>query len=151
WAQDSSRVISDGLDRSSRAASRETPRRKEDGCDSGVTSGDPARAGLRRASRRARNTDEPLALPASLGEAAASLRRSRGAVLLASLGDGEGDRGGLEFGLPVEEELFAAETLDLAEEFFAAPEEGAEPFEVRVGSLGWTGVFRREVELGRAC
>jgi hypothetical protein len=161
WAEDSSRVISDGLDRPSLGTNTETRRRREEsegseaenGREASAASSDPASARLRRAWRRNRHAEEPQALPTNLGDAAASLRRSREAALLASLGCGEGDRGVLEFGFPTgnEEEPFEAETFDLAEEFFAVPEEGAEPFEVRVGSLGWTGVFRREVELGRPC
>jgi hypothetical protein len=88
----------------------------------------------------------------SLAESAASLRRSHEAHLLASFGLQESRPEVLDFGLPTlgEDEL-PFEAYD-----GPAGEEGQEfqwgdPHEVRVGDLGWTGIFRREIELGRTC
>jgi hypothetical protein len=86
--------------------------------------------------------------PKNLAEAAASLRRSHEANLLASFGIQEAHPAVLDFGLPtMGEETLPLEALE--DEPFNM--EGAEPFEVRVGALGWTGIFRREVESGRPC
>jgi hypothetical protein len=88
--------------------------------------------------------------PKSLAESAAALRRSHEAHLLASFGITPTQPEVLDFGLP---------TLgddDLPQEEFGFEDEpleatGVEPYEVRVGTLGWTGIFRREVESGRPC
>jgi hypothetical protein len=107
---------------------------------------EPARPQPRAPARAAAATRPPQ----NLAEAAASLRRSHTAHLLAGLGIPESPQPVLDFGLPTvgEDELPPDEH---AGQEFALVDEGAEPFEVRVGALGWTGVFRREVESGRPC
>jgi hypothetical protein len=97
--------------------------------------------------RRAASPAQP---PRTLAEAAASLRQSHAAHLLAGLGIPESSPSVLDFGMPTvgEDELLLDEHVS---EQFAFLDEGTEPFEVRVGALGWTGVFRREVESGRPC
>jgi hypothetical protein len=80
-----------------------------------------------------------------LAEAGAAILGSRDVQLLDGFGTAEGEEGVLDFGLPT---LGGAELPDEA----LSPQ-GKAPLlsEVRVGAVGWTCLFRREVESGRPC
>jgi hypothetical protein len=112
-----------------------------------VSAWEADRTGVGSACKREPGTAPP---PMSLAEAAASLRRSHEAHLLASFGITPTHPEVLDFGLPTlgVDEL-PLEEFGIEDEPFDAA--GVEPFEVRVGTLGWTGIFRREVESGRPC
>jgi hypothetical protein len=79
-------------------------------------------------------------------EAAAAISRSREAHLLSSFGALDGEPEALDFGLPT---IGNVESPDGDRLTHAKPT--AAPSEVRVGAVGWTGLFRREVESGRSC
>ena len=86
----------------------------------------------------------------NLAEAAASLRRSHEAHLLASFGIPQASQEVLDFGLPsVGDEELVEETFQFEDQPSTA--DGAEPFEVRVGTLGWTGSSAARRKSGRAC
>src|SRR5262249_12988410 len=82
-------------------------------------------------------------------ELMAAMERSGEAQLLSSFNSPDAGEGVLDFGLPTVGEV---ETREVGRGP-AEPRSGltVEPFAVRVGSLGWSGVFRREVESGRPC
>lgn len=91
--------------------------------------------------------EEPGQLEFHLSEEAAALAQ-REAQLLSSFSTPDAAEGVLDFGLPTPGD----EALDSREEpATSRPEVKGEPFAVRVGSLGWSGLFRREVESGRPC
>lgn len=92
---------------------------------------------------RAERTSDP-ELAQILAEAGAAILRPRDAHLLAGFGMTGSDEGVLDFGLPAP----GAESLD---DDPASSGKPLTPSEVRVGAIGWTGQFRREVESGRPC
>lgn len=87
---------------------------------------------------------EETELSRTIAEATAVVSRSREAHLLASFGAMDGEEV-LDFGLPT------LGDVELPEDPLSRAASTATPSEVRVGALGWTGLFRREVELGRPC
>jgi hypothetical protein len=99
-------------------------------------------AGAARAAKSLADTE----LSQTIMEAAAAVSRSREAQLLSSFGALQGEAEVLDFGLPTigDVELLGGDPL-------ARAHPTAAPSEVRVGALGWTGLFRREVESGRPC
>jgi hypothetical protein len=82
----------------------------------------------------------------TVAEAAAAVSRSREAHLLSSFGALDGEPEVLDFGLPT---IGNVESPDGDRLTHSKPT--AAPSEVRVGAVGWTGLFRREVESGRPC
>ncbi len=136
-------VISDGLSHCASA-----PR----GAESTTVAGEARPRRLKPAARPI-GAAAPLTLPGSLEEAAVSLRRSRAAHLLSSFPPAAAEGEMLDFGLPSggDPEGTAASFDMEAEDELLPFDDGLEPFEVRVGALGWTGIFRREMESGRPC
>src|SRR5712692_4565546 len=96
----------------------------------------PREAGAARGAKSLADSE----LAQTIMEAAASVSRSREAHLLSSFGALQGEPEVLDFGLPTigDLELLGGEPLP-------HPGPTAAPSEVRVGALGWTGLFRREV------
>lgn len=97
------------------------------------------------APRGLRNSREETEFSRTVAEAAALVSRSREAHLLSSFGALEGGEEILDFGLPT------LGDVELPENPLSRVGPTAAPSEVRVGALGWTGLFRREVESGRPC
>ena len=104
----------------------------------------PVQSRQTAAPRRAKGGEET-ELSQMIGEAAAAVSRSREAHLLSSFGALAAEEQVLDFGLPTIGEV------ELPTAASSRPNPTPAPSEVRVGTLGWTGVFRREVESGRSC
>jgi hypothetical protein len=83
-------------------------------------------------------------------ETAAAMHRSREAQLLSSFSTMDSGHDVLDFGLPTMGGDDSAKS-DASVSAASRPGLTVQPFAVRVGSLGWSGTFRREVESGRPC